>query len=133
MFRLRSHCHLRQRDAPALQHEDTMPHAIFHPRGALPAAALLATLALAGCGTTASDASALDGQARPPAYPGNITLASEPPVSRYELYSTAAELFGHPHPTRWAHPDPPDRLLVGRRMPPIAEQLAALFVWESTG
>jgi len=66
-----------------------MPHDIFHPGRALPAVALFATLALAGCGTTASDASALDGQARPPAYPGTITLASEPPGARCVLTNTA--------------------------------------------
>lgn len=63
--------------------------------------------------------------------PGIITLASEPPVSRWELYSLAAELFGHPRPVRWEHPAPPMRLLVGRRTSPIADQLAALAVWEA--
>lgn len=66
-----------------------MPHAIFHPRRALPATALLASLALAGCGTTLSDSSALDGQARPPAYPGSITLSSEPAGARCVLVNTA--------------------------------------------
>lgn len=57
---------------------------------ALPAAAAaLGLLALAGCGSAASDSAALAGEARPPAYPGAIMLASEPPGAACVLTNAA--------------------------------------------
>ncbi|MBR0681245.1 hypothetical protein GXW74_12185 [Roseomonas eburnea] len=59
-------------------------------RRALPAAtALLGLLVLAGCGSAASDATALGGEARPAPYPGRIGIASEPPGARCVLTNTA--------------------------------------------
>ncbi len=59
---------------------------------------------------------------------GILTLAS-PPVSRYDLYSIVAEVFGYDPPEPWDHPHPTDRTLVGEAMPPIREQLEALRSW----
>jgi len=49
---------------------------------------LLGLLALAGCGSAMSDGAALGGEARPPAYPGRITLSSEPAGARCVLTNT---------------------------------------------
>ncbi|MBR0648154.1 hypothetical protein GXW78_00640 [Roseomonas terrae] len=46
---------------------------------------LLAPLALAGCGSGLSDATALGGAPRPPAYAGSIALASDPSGARCVL------------------------------------------------
>jgi hypothetical protein len=70
--------------------EDSMRHP--HPglRRSLPAAgALLGLLALAGCGSALSDGTALGGEARPPSYPGRITLGSDPAGARCVLTNTA--------------------------------------------
>lgn len=53
------------------------------------AAVLLAPLALAGCGSALSDASALGNDPRPAAYTGTIALTSEPPGARCVLTNTA--------------------------------------------
>jgi hypothetical protein len=67
-----------------------MRQAIATPRHPLPAAAaLLGLLALAGCGSALSDGSALGGEARPAAYPGRITLNSDPAGARCILTNTA--------------------------------------------
>ncbi|WP_137126003.1 hypothetical protein [Roseomonas sp. HF4] len=58
---------------------------------ALTAAAALGLLALAGCGSAASDSAALAGEARPPAYPGGITLASEPAGAACVLTNAATQ------------------------------------------
>jgi hypothetical protein len=67
-----------------------MPHPTPRLRRTLPAAAaLLGLLGLAACGSALSDGSALGGEARPPAYPGRITLNSEPAGARCVLTNTA--------------------------------------------
>ena len=67
-----------------------MPHSTPGLRRPLAAsAALLGLLTLAGCGSGVSDASALGGEARPPAYPGRITLNSDPPGARCILTNTS--------------------------------------------
>lgn len=67
-----------------------MRHAFRALRASVPAAgAALGLLALAGCGSAVSDASALGGEARPPAYPGRITLSSQPAGARCVLTNTA--------------------------------------------
>lgn len=53
------------------------------------ATALLGLTALAACGSAVSDSRALDGAARPAAYAGSITVASEPPGARCVLTDTA--------------------------------------------
>lgn len=66
-----------------------MRHPNRGPRRAAPAAgALLGLLALAGCGSALSDSSALGGEPRPAAYPGRITLASDPAGARCILTNT---------------------------------------------
>ncbi len=52
------------------------------------ASALLGLTALAACGSSLSDSRALDGAARPAAYTGSITVASEPPGARCVLTDT---------------------------------------------
>ena len=67
-----------------------MPHPAPRLRRSLPAAgALLGLLGLAACGSAMSDGSALGGEARPAAYPGRITLNSEPAGARCVLTNTA--------------------------------------------
>ncbi|CAH0253196.1 hypothetical protein [Roseomonas sp. CECT 9278] len=67
-----------------------MRHPIHGLRRTVPAAgALLGLLALAGCGSALSDSSALGGEARPAAYPGRITLNSQPAGARCILTNTA--------------------------------------------
>jgi hypothetical protein len=68
-----------------------MPYAKPAHRRALTLAAGAGLLALAGCGSAASDASALAGAARPAPYPGRITLASEPPGATCVLTNTATQ------------------------------------------
>jgi hypothetical protein len=70
--------------------EEAMSHIIPSLRRSLPAtAALLGVIALAGCGSAASDGSALGNEARPAAYPGRITLNSVPDGARCVLTNTA--------------------------------------------
>jgi hypothetical protein len=67
-----------------------MPHPTLRLRRSLPAAgALLGLLGLAACGSALSDGTALGGEARPAAYPGRITLNSEPAGARCVLTNTA--------------------------------------------
>ncbi|MBW6400232.1 hypothetical protein KPL78_20395 [Roseomonas sp. HJA6] len=54
------------------------------------AALLLAPLALAGCGSALSDATALGSDPRPAPYTGTIALTSEPPGARCVLTNTAS-------------------------------------------
>lgn len=51
--------------------------------------AVLAPLALAGCGSALSDSQALDGAARPPVYSGSIALTSDPSGARCVLANMA--------------------------------------------
>lgn len=67
-----------------------MPHRTPALRRPLTASgALLGLLALAGCGSAASDTSALDGEPRPASYPGRITLNSDPAGARCVLTNTS--------------------------------------------
>lgn len=59
-------------------------------RPAAHAALLLAPLALAGCGSALSDATALGSDPRPAPYTGTIALTSEPPGARCVLTNTAS-------------------------------------------
>ena len=52
--------------------------------------ALTGALALAGCGSAISDTQALNGEARPAPYSGQITVASEPAGARCVIVNTAS-------------------------------------------
>ncbi len=63
--------------------------AVVSARSAMGVLALIAPLALGGCGSAASDASALGGEPRPAPYPGRIALASVPDGARCVLTNTS--------------------------------------------
>ena len=83
-----------------------MPYAKPAHRRALTLAAGAGLLALAGCGSAASDASALAGAARPAPYPGRITLASEPPGASCVLTNTATQAAAGSGPPTAGTPAP---------------------------
>lgn len=60
---------------------------------------------------------------------GVLTPASDP-ISRYELYCTVAEVFGHPSPDASSDIEPRDRVLTPtHHLGPIQLQLRALRDW----
>lgn len=68
-----------------------MTHAVSPILRHARAGAVLGMLALAGCGSAASDGAALAGEARPPSYPGSILLASEPPGAACVLVNLSSQ------------------------------------------
>lgn len=65
------------------------PNTFARHRAPPAVAVLFGLLALAGCGSAASDTAALAGEERPAAYPGSITVSSAPPGARCVLTNAA--------------------------------------------